>query len=217
MQSRRALIFLMFAFLLPSCTRTPPAPLPPPAPFVDLAAIIPDAIIDIKYATKDNFVGEILDGYLANRAWGLPETSEALRQAADRLRKDGYRLKIHDFYRPMRAEAHMLRWANATGHQSLIGTYIPRAVLPDSPVGHTCGNMVDLTIVHLDGSPVDMGTPYDTLNETAWTLHASGSVLENRLRLKAAMEAAGFLHNYMEWWHFNYFKVRGKAMDVVIQ
>ncbi|MBI3395066.1 MAG: hypothetical protein HY042_04460 [Spirochaetia bacterium] len=188
-----------------------------PAPLTDISDHISDAVIDVRYSTKNNFTGSVFDGYQANRAWARTDVAHALRRVADKLRPQGYRLKIYDVYRPLRAEAHMLRWARQTGKSHLIGVYIPSAVLPEATMGHTCGNMVDLTLVKLDGSDVDMGTDYDFFGEQAWTMKASGAALANRLLLKRAMEGEGFSNYQMEWWHFNYAKSPGKALDIVIR
>jgi D-alanyl-D-alanine dipeptidase len=95
--------------------------------------------------------------------------------------------------------------------------------------GHSRGSTMDLTIVKLPakstrpyvpGEPlvrcyepqgtrfpdnsIDMGTGYDCFDTLAHTLdpRITGVQLENRLKLKGAMEAAGFRNLPEEWWHF---------------
>ncbi|MFL5594024.1 MAG: M15 family metallopeptidase, partial [Gemmatimonadaceae bacterium] len=48
----------------------------------------------------------------------------------------------------------------------------------------------------------EMGTPFDTFSAAAHTANASGATAANRQRLKAAMEARGFLNYEKEWWHY---------------
>ena len=81
------------------------------AGLVSLAEVIPDAILDIRYYTAFNFVGERIDGYEAPAAYLTRAAADALRCVSDDLRAAGYRIKIFDAYRPTSAVAHFVRWA----------------------------------------------------------------------------------------------------------
>ena len=62
-----------------------------------------DFIIDLKYATTDNFTGEKI--YNSAECYVNQHTAEILIKARDIFKKDGYRLKIWDAYRPISAQA----------------------------------------------------------------------------------------------------------------
>ena len=70
---------------------------------------------------------------------------------------------------------------------------------------HNLGLAIDLTLAdRATGRVLEMGTPFDTFSPAAHTMHAAGAVLENRLALRAAMEAEGFTNYDQEWWHYSY-------------
>jgi zinc D-Ala-D-Ala dipeptidase len=156
--------------------------------------------VDIRYHTADNFTGAPLPGYGAPGAWLLEEPARALEQINATLAKDGYLLLVYDAYRPLRGTKGMVAWAERTDQVHLLDNgYIARRS------NHNRGNTVDLTLVNEDDkTPVDMGTPWDTLSADSHTKNASGQALENRMRLKAAMEKGGFKNYWKEWWHFQF-------------
>ena len=79
--------------------------------FVLLSDIIPDAILEIRYYSTYNFVGERIDGYEEPLAFLTKEAASALKKVSDELITKGYRLKIYDAYRPQKAVDHFVRWA----------------------------------------------------------------------------------------------------------
>jgi len=89
-------------------------------------------------------------------------------------------------------------WAQRSGNQWVLDQgYVARYS------GHNRGNTIDLTLVDLrTGRELAMGTPFDTFSEAAHTANATGEVMENRMRLKRAMEAEGFQNYDKEWWHY---------------
>ena len=62
-------------------------------------------IIDLKYATKNNFTGEII--YPVDVCAINKETGKLLVKASKIFRRDGYTLKIFDAYRPMDCQRRM--------------------------------------------------------------------------------------------------------------
>ncbi len=132
-----------------------------------------------------------------------------------RLRSGGMGLKLFDGYRPVRATVGMMDWARRTGKEQLFADgYI------SSRSRHNLGLAIDLTLVDLSmgGREVDMGTAYDTLNETAHWANATGRVLRYRQLLRRVMEAEGFAQYENEWWHYS-FAVTGEtpAFDVEVR
>lgn len=57
-----------------------------PGEFVNLKEEIPDLILEIRYATKNNFMGEILDGYESETSLGLKDMAIALKKVQDKLK-----------------------------------------------------------------------------------------------------------------------------------
>jgi D-alanyl-D-alanine dipeptidase len=172
----------------------------PPAGFVDLKEAVPGIALEIRYHTKDNFTGEQLPGYSAAGAWLLKEPAEALARVQAALAKEGLGLLVYDAYRPLRGTLGMVAWAERTNQVFLLDNgYIARRS------GHNHGHTIDLTVIDLKTKkPLDMGTPWDTLTEESHTMKAKGKALQNRLKLKTAMEAQGFKAYFKEWWHFGY-------------
>jgi len=165
---------------------------------VDVRRLDRSIRVELRYATENNFTGERLPGYDARRALLHPASAEALARVQARLREEGLGLKVFDAYRPVRATLAMVEWAERTNRVWVLDQgYVARQS------GHNRGNTVDLTMVRLrGGGELDMGTPFDTFSEAAHTANATGEVLENRMRLKRAMEAEGFQNYDKEWWHY---------------
>ena len=179
--------------------------------FVDLSEYIPDAMIEIRYNSTYNFVGERIDGYEAPKAMLTLEAAEALREVSDELMSKGYRLKIYDAYRPQRAVNHFVRWSknNDSGMKKyfypeqeksgLFGKYISRKS------GHSRGSTVDLTLFDMrTGKDVDMGGTFDYFGERS---HYDFKKLTreqkaNRALLRDVMTRHGFKPIRTEWWHF---------------
>ena len=165
---------------------------------VDVRRVDPSIRVELRYATENNFTGRRLPGYDAPRALLHPASAAALARVQARLRDEGLGLKVFDAYRPVRATLAMVEWAERTDNVWVLDQgYVARQS------GHNRGNTVDLTLVDLRaGRELDMGTPFDTFSEAAHTASATGQVLENRMRLKRAMEAEGFANYDKEWWHY---------------
>jgi D-alanyl-D-alanine dipeptidase len=167
---------------------------PAPAPeLVDAAVTVPGLVLDLRYARTDNFFGRAFYPPGA-RCLLLRPVAARLTRAAEALARGGYRLKVWDCYRP-----HAVQWA--------MWERMPRkGYVADPRTGshHNRGAAVDVTLVRLDGAAVEMPTPFDTFGRAA--RHdapvASTEVRERRALLRAAMEAAGFRINRMEWWHY---------------
>lgn len=186
------------------------------AHLVDIRSLAPDITEDIKYAGNDNFVGTPVDGYLAAKCFLQRPAAEALARVERDLHMQHLRLKIWDCYRPARAVAHFVRWANDLTDQRTKPTHYPdldkRVLLGDyiAPIsGHSHGATVDLTLEQCAAdnthcAALDMGTDFDFFDVRAHTDAPGITPLQrdNRQRLRAAMEHQGF-HNYpLEWWHY---------------
>jgi len=180
---------------------------------VDVRSIEPRILVELRYATSNNFTGAVLPGYQAQKALLRREPAEALARVEARLRTGGLGLRIWDAYRPVRATRAMVEWAERTGRSDLLEQeYIARRSR------HNLGVAVDLTLVDLvSGTELDLGTPFDTFSEAAHTANAQGRTLRYRQILVQAMESEGFQNYEKEWWHFSYPIADPQAFDIPIR
>lgn len=167
---------------------------------VDVQRVDSTLIVELRYATSNNFTGAPLPGYERNRAYLRDEAAVALSLANADLHREGFGLKIFDAYRPVRASEAMVAWAQRENKTNLIR---------DGYIGarsrHNLGVAVDVTLVELrSGSEISMGTPFDMFSPASHTANARGVIAVNRKRLKTVMERHGFLNYEKEWWHYSY-------------
>ena len=145
-----------------------------PEGFVQVAETVPDVILEIRYYSTYNFVGERIDGYEEPCAILTKEAAAALKAASDDCLRRGYRLKIYDAYRPQRAVTHFMRWAKDTDDTRMKASFYPnldKSVLFEQGYileksGHSRGSTVDLTLFDMKtGKEVDMGGTFDWFGE----------------------------------------------------
>ena len=143
---------------------------PAPEGFVHIAEAVPDAILEIRYYSTYNFAGDRIDGYEQPTALLSIEAAKALKAVSDDVKKQGYRLKIYDAYRPRRAVAHFMRWAKQLDDTRMKAFFYPnldKSVLfaqgyIAEKSGHSRGSTVDLTLFDMaSGKEVDMGGTFD--------------------------------------------------------
>ena len=180
---------------------------------VDLHSLDSNLIIDARYATANNFMGAPIPGYGSNTAMLRREAAAALVRVERRLAPAGLTLRIYDGYRPVRATLAMVEWTKRTHREDLLRDgYIA------SRSRHNLGLAVDLTLADQHtGTPLEMGTPFDTFAANAHTANATGIAATNRARLNAAMSAEGFTNYDQEWWHFTFPLLRELRFDLPIQ
>ena len=181
--------------------------------FVNLTDVIPDAILEIRYYSTYNFVGARVDGYLEPIALLTRQAADSLRAVSDDLKKQGYRLKIYDAYRPQCAVDHFVRWA-ADVNDTLMKPYfypeVPRDRLFElgyiaKKSGHTRGSTVDLTLFDMaTEKEVDMGGTFDWFGLESHPDYRgiTPEQYHNRMILREAMLRHGFKPIGEEWWHF---------------
>ena len=181
--------------------------------FVPLAEAVPDAILEIRYYSTYNFVGDRVDGYERPVAYLTKEAAAALKAASDDCVARGYRLKIYDAYRPQRAVSHFMRWAKDIGDVRMKPYFYPhldKSVLFDQGYiaeksGHSRGSTVDLTLFDMKTEKeVDMGGTFDWFGEESHPdfQGVTEAQLANRMLLREIMLAHGFKPLAEEWWHF---------------
>lgn len=177
------------------------APVPPVSEearavgFVDVRSIVPDAVVDLRYATADNFVGVPL--YPAGARCLVHESlADGLTTAAARLRADGLMLVFWDCYRPHDVQVRMFDVVSNPAWVAEPGPYSK---------SHESGRSVDVTTASESGL-TDMGTGFDNFTPAANAFATDGvsvAAQQNRARLRAAMVAGGLRPYAGEWWHFD--------------
>jgi len=181
--------------------------------FVSLGEAIPDAILEIRYYTTYNFIGERIDGYEEPIALITKEGAAALKKVSDELKEKGYRLKIFDAYRPQRAVTHFVNWSRVADDVKMKEYFYPELeknrIFPLGYVaehsGHTRGSTVDLTLFDMKkGKEVDMGGTFDYMGELSHPDYKgiSEEQYANRMLLRKTMIKHGFRPIPEEWWHF---------------
>lgn len=182
--------------------------------FVSVGEAVPDAILEIRYYSTYNFVGERIDGYEEPIALLTREAATALRRVSDDMRAQGYRLVIFDGYRPQRAVDHFVRWAEDMNALEMKPVFYPEVEKRElftkgfiaKRSGHSRGSTVDLTLLdERTGERLDMGGAFDYFGKRSHPDFTEGLTREqisNRMLLRAAMLRRGFKPLSTEWWHF---------------
>ncbi len=184
-----------------------------PADFVNIVDVIPDVIVEARYAGYFNFVGQPIDGYEAPACLLTRPAAEALARVQAALKPYGFGLKVFDCYRPERAVAAFVRWAEDVDDIRMKPEFYPeldKGALFDkgyiaAKSGHSRGSTVDLTVVTLPaGVEVYMGTGYDFFSERSWPddPQQPSEARGNRLMLTSLMQLHGFKPYPYEWCHF---------------
>ncbi len=169
--------------------------------------------IDVRYFSSDNFVGEAINGYNAEKILMTLEAALALAAIQIELGERGLGLKVFDAYRPQQAVEHFVRWAADINDTSTKSEYYPNIAKQDLFVlgyiaaqsGHSRGSTVDLTLLDLEtGEELDMGAPWDFFDSISWptSLEVSLPQKANREILREIMLRHDFIPIREEWWHF---------------
>jgi zinc D-Ala-D-Ala dipeptidase len=185
-----------------------------PSDFVRLRDFTRLAAEDMRYAGKDNFTGRQVDGYRAPVCWLRSDAAEALARVAKDMDAIGWRLVVFDCYRPTRAVAAFLDWAQLPDDPGAKAKYYPRENKKDlfehgylaKRSQHSNGTTVDAGAVRKNGRALDFGTGYDFMDPRSATESklVSAAAQANRKRLRAVFEKAGFSNYRREWWHFSF-------------
>jgi len=194
--------------LAASARAEPPAsrPATPPSGLVDVQTLAPDLLVDLKYASTDNFMRKNVYGAL-RRCYLNPEAAGKLAAAARALKaiRPDLRLLALDCMRPLAVQR--LMWKLVVGTPSQ-----PYVANPKTGSMHNFGCAVDITLAGRDGKPLDLGTPFDHAGPRAQPRlglaqlkagQLSHAALANRLTLRLVMVQGGFLPLELEWWHFD--------------
>jgi D-alanyl-D-alanine dipeptidase len=168
----------------------------PEKELVDLEKFIPGIILDIRYATTNNFTKEKI--YNLAKAYARKPVAVALKKAQEDFKKLGYGIKIYDAYRPYSATVKFYEVMKGDT------TYVAN---PYKGSRHNRGCALDMTLVSLKtGKELQMPTAWDAMQKESWpsTPVADPEVRKNRDTLISVMEKNGFKVYTTEWWHFDF-------------
>ena len=162
---------------------------------VRLKKRIPGLLIDLHYATNDNFLHQQLYTTPADAYLRMPAAA-ALEAVQKELNTKGLGLKIFDAYRPYSITEKI--WEAVKDERY--------AANPATGSGHNRGIAVDLTIIDLKTNiELNMGTGFDNFTDSAHHdfMQFSKEILDNRMLLKSTLEKYGFIAFDTEWCHYS--------------
>ncbi|WP_234424323.1 M15 family metallopeptidase [Aquimarina sp. Aq107] len=171
--------------------------------FVNIEDLSNYFVLDMKYATKDNFLKKAV--YSCAKCYVRGVVAKALIAANKDFMAKGYRIKLFDCYRPHSVQKKMWKIFPNPGY----------VADPKGGSIHNKGAAVDITLTDLKGNQLDMGTKFDHFGKEAHHSYKSLSdeVLANRKILKEIMEKHGFSIIRTEWWHYNFKNKKFKISD----
>ena len=181
--------------------------------FVLLSEAVPDAILESRYYSTYNFIGDRIDGYEEPLALLTKEAAAALKEVSDELVGMGYRLKIFDAYRPQMAVTNFMNWALDPDDARMKDYFYPELekseLFPQGYIaehsGHSRGSTVDLTLFDMTTErEVDMGGTFDYFGELSHPDYTDITEEQYAMRmlLREVMVKHGFRPLEEEWWHF---------------
>lgn len=144
-----------------------------PEGFVDLSDIDSTILLDMRYYTAHNFVGDTIDGYHCPRCILTEKAALAVASVQEELLKYGLSLKVYDCYRPQRAVDHFVRWAkdldDTLTKREFYPTVEKKNLFKDGFIAekssHSRGSTIDLTIVSLPFTEQEAFQPGMELHE----------------------------------------------------
>jgi D-alanyl-D-alanine dipeptidase len=161
---------------------------------VDVKKLDSTIVLDIRYATENNFTGKKI--YDEAKFYLRKEPAMKILEVQKELKKFGLSLKIFDGYRPLSVQKKF--WEIMPDERYVAD--------PKKGSRHNRGMAVDLTLVDKEGKEIPMPTPYDDFTEKASRdyFDLPSQILINRKFLEDIMVKHGFSGFPTEWWHFDF-------------
>lgn len=154
---------------------------------------IPDIAVELKYATTDNFTGQVI--YTFTEAYLRYGTVKKLAAVQETLKSYGFGLKLWDAFRPL------------YGQQALWDAF-PNPTFVSRPGtgvrAHCRGHAVDITMVDAQGNDVEMPSGFDDFTALGDKNYSdcSEKAAYHASLLDSAMRGNGFYGYSKEWWHY---------------
>ncbi|MBK6985912.1 MAG: M15 family metallopeptidase [Bacteroidetes bacterium] len=153
--------------------------------------------LDIRYATKNNFVGQPV--YKEARAFLQKDAADALKKVNSKIHTLGYGLLVFDGYRP---------WDVTKLFYDVTSKENKKFVAdPKEGSRHNRGCAIDLSLYDLvTKKEIEMPGAYDEMTDRSYFDYTGGTEEQRKARdlLIAAMQEEGFTVYKYEWWHFDY-------------
>ena len=187
-------LVLMLALAAAPPSKPDAGALPVLGGLVDVAQAVPRAVLQIHYATPNNFMHKAV--YAHARCLLRADVVARLKKVEAQLEAQGYRLKLWDCYRPLSVQRAMWKLVPVRG------------LVADPNRGgshHNRGTAVDASLVDLKGREIAMPSPHDDFTRAGRRDAPCKDPMActHRAVLREAMEAVGFTTIRMEWWHFD--------------
>jgi len=162
----------------------------PPSSFTFLNHVDPSIIENSRYATSDNFYGQIVPGYHSKHIMTTKKAAIQLKKANQYFHHKGYSLVVYDGYRPKRAVHAFHLWIENNQYQTQL-FYFPtlkksqlKKYIKNHHSAHSRGSTVDVSLIEtsktikpinaqprtisngdiiyfLDDNTLDMGSSFD--------------------------------------------------------
>ncbi|MDR3477927.1 MAG: M15 family metallopeptidase [Gammaproteobacteria bacterium] len=195
----------------------------------------------LTYATRDNFIGQVINGYtegLTDFALMTKNAAAALCKVQDDLiEQHNISLLIYDSYRPKKAVKHFMRWSSEpvpvdhNGEHELKrkNIHYPHIekdqlfnlgyVAEDSQ--HCYGHTVDLVLIDKNEKELDLGACFDYMDPLSHITVTADEIGEaahkHRTLLRETMQKHGFIPYTKEFWHFSFQdKLIKEPIDITI-
>lgn len=161
--------------------------------FVKVKDYIPDIVVELKYATSDNFTGTVV--YDFTEVYLRYSTVLKLMDVQAELREQGLKLKIWDAFRPLDAQEKL--WYAKPDPNYVSNPW-------NGNNSHSRGHTVDVTLVDANGKALEMPSGFDEFTTYADRDYSdcTDAAARNAQLLQEVMERHGFTGLQSEWWHF---------------
>jgi D-alanyl-D-alanine dipeptidase len=162
---------------------------------VEIKKYIPGIVLDIRYATNNNFMHRKM--YQQARAFARLPVVMALKEVEADLKARGLGIKIYDAYRPYAVTVKFYEEALDTNF----------VADPRKGSKHNRGCAIDMGLIDLKtGRDLDLPTGFDSFSKKAAANYQDLPQAEivNRELLKSVMAAHGFRVIATEWWHYDF-------------
>lgn len=165
------------------------------ADLVELIKVIPNLVLDIRYATTNNFTGKVV--YPQARCFLLKDVAMALAEVQKELNKQGFGIKIFDGYRPL-------------PYQKILWDIFPdknNIADPAKGCNRNSGTTVDVTIIDLKtGQELVMPSDYNDMSDKKKRHYDTMSVEAKKhcKLLEDVMTKHGFVPMPYAWFYFNF-------------
>ena len=175
----------------------------------DIQSLDPTILIDLKYASTDNFMKQQLY-FDIDKVYLQKDVAERIVKVQAYLKsiRSDLTLLIYDGVRPLSVQKAMWKALDTIPVKDRV-KFVSN---PASGSIHNYGAAIDLTLAYKNGKALDMGAGYDDIREIAYPrleaeFLAKGELtpqqVENRKLLRKVMKSQGFSNIPTEWWHFN--------------